>query len=75
MSYFHSPALTPGKKYHYTVRVDWLEDGGWVSQARQVPVEAGLVQAIYLQPAAPAMKKPERWAEDNAETLTRRAGR
>jgi uncharacterized protein (TIGR03000 family) len=56
-SYFQSPALTPGKKYHYTVRVDWSEDGGWVSQTLQVPVEAGLAQAIYIQQAAPALKK------------------
>jgi uncharacterized protein (TIGR03000 family) len=38
---FVSPPLTPGKNYTYTVRVQWPEDGRWVSQVHSVPVHAG----------------------------------
>jgi uncharacterized protein (TIGR03000 family) len=51
-SYFQSPPLTAGKQYSYTVRTAWIENGHWVSQTRKVPVEAGLVQTLYLRPAA-----------------------
>lgn len=44
-----SPPLSPAGRYRYTVRAAWLEDGQWVSQTRKVPVQAGLVQAIYLR--------------------------
>jgi uncharacterized protein (TIGR03000 family) len=47
-TYFRSPPLAPGKKYGYTVRAAWLEDGRWVGQTRRVPVEAGSIQALYL---------------------------
>jgi len=47
--YFRSPPLLPNKKYSYTVRTAWIEDGRWVSQTQKVPVRAGLTQAIYLQ--------------------------
>ncbi|HEY7156364.1 MAG TPA: TIGR03000 domain-containing protein [Gemmataceae bacterium] len=48
--YFQSPPLPAGGKYSYTVRVAWIEDGQWVSQTQKIPVQAGLIQAIYLQP-------------------------
>jgi uncharacterized protein (TIGR03000 family) len=51
--YFQSPPLMPGRKYNYRVSAAWIEDGSWVSQTRVVPVQAGLIQAIYLQPALP----------------------
>jgi uncharacterized protein (TIGR03000 family) len=55
--YFQSPQLTPGRKYGYTVRTAWIENGRWASQSRMVPVQAGMVQAIYLRPApVPQMK-------------------
>lgn len=59
-SYFNSPPLAAGKKYLYSVRAAWFEDGHWVSLTREVPVEAGLIQALYLRPspAAPAKKTP-----------------
>lgn len=47
--YFQSPPLQPGRKYNYRVRVAWIEDGRWVSETRMVPVQAGLIQAIYLR--------------------------
>lgn len=47
--YFQSPPLKPGHKYHYEVRAVWIEDGHWVSQTQSVPVEAGRIEAIYLQ--------------------------
>jgi len=46
--YFESPALTPGDEYVYTVRVNWVEDGKWVSQTRQFPVKAGVMQCIDI---------------------------
>jgi uncharacterized protein (TIGR03000 family) len=49
--YFLSPPLLPGRMYNYRVTVAWIEDGHWVSQTRMIPVEAGLIQAIYLRPA------------------------
>ncbi|MHB1423407.1 MAG: TIGR03000 domain-containing protein [Gemmataceae bacterium] len=48
--YFRSPPLLSGRKYKYTVRVAWIEDSQWVSQTQTIPVQAGLIQAIYLQP-------------------------
>lgn len=48
--YFQSPPLEPGRKYNYRVSVTWIEDSSWVSQTRVVPVQAGLIQAIYLRP-------------------------
>jgi uncharacterized protein (TIGR03000 family) len=47
---FQSPPLAPGRKYNYRVSTTWIEDGSWVSQTRVVPVQAGLIQAIYLRP-------------------------
>jgi uncharacterized protein (TIGR03000 family) len=49
--YFQSPPLQSGRKYGYTVRVAWIEDGQWVSQTQMVSVRAGLIQAIYLRPS------------------------
>jgi len=48
---FQSPSLTPGKTYHYTVRVAWIEDGKVVSQTRSFPVKTGDVHAVYLTKA------------------------
>ncbi len=47
---FQSPPLLPGRQYNYQMSVAWIEDGRWVSQTRIVPVQAGLIQAIYLRP-------------------------
>jgi uncharacterized protein (TIGR03000 family) len=55
--YFQSPQLIPGRKYNYRVRAAWIEDGRWVSQTLMVPVEAGLLQAVYLQPTLPLPAK------------------
>ncbi len=45
---FQSPSLTPGKRYTYTVRAAWVEDGKLVSQTHAFPVKAGAVQCVYL---------------------------
>ena len=47
---FVSPSLTPGKRYTYRVRVQWFEDGQWVSQAHSFPVHAGDVHCIDVIP-------------------------
>lgn len=44
-----SPPLSPGGRYSYRLRADWLEDGQWVSQTRTVPIRAGLIEAVYLR--------------------------
>ncbi len=49
--YFESPALTPGKRYVYTVRIVWHEKGKWVHKVEKVPVRAGEMHCIYLTPA------------------------
>ena len=45
---FESPPLTPGKKYLYTVRTAWYENGKWVGQSVEVPVRSEAV-AVYLE--------------------------
>jgi uncharacterized protein (TIGR03000 family) len=47
--YFQSPPLLRGRQYSYRVRAAWIENGQWVSQTRQILVQAGRIQAIYLQ--------------------------
>jgi uncharacterized protein (TIGR03000 family) len=47
---FTSPPLTPGKTYTYTVRVQWNEDGQWVSQDHSFPVHAGDAHCIDIIP-------------------------
>jgi uncharacterized protein (TIGR03000 family) len=47
---FFSPPLTPGKDYTYTVRVQWYEDGRWVSQVHSFPVHAGDIHCIDVIP-------------------------
>ncbi len=46
---FQSPPLKPERKYNYRVRAMWIEDGHWVSQTQVVPVQAGSIEAAYLQ--------------------------
>jgi uncharacterized protein (TIGR03000 family) len=45
---FDSPPLTPGKRYTYTVRAAWVENGKLVSETHAFPVKAGDVQCVYL---------------------------
>lgn len=37
---YDSPELTPGKKYHYEVRVRWMKDGKPVEEKRRIEIEA-----------------------------------
>ncbi len=39
--HYMSPALEPGKKYHYTVKASWIEGGKPVSLELDVPVVIG----------------------------------
>jgi uncharacterized protein (TIGR03000 family) len=48
MRYYESPPLVPGKRYHYTARVAWVENGHWVSQTDTFPAHAGDVHCVYL---------------------------
>jgi len=54
--YYESPSLQPGRKYSYTARVAWLEDGKWVSQTSKVPVAAGEIHCLYLTRPSAAEK-------------------
>jgi uncharacterized protein (TIGR03000 family) len=47
---FVSPPLTPDKQFTYTARVEWPEDGHWVSQVHSFPVRAGAVHCIDIIP-------------------------
>jgi uncharacterized protein (TIGR03000 family) len=48
---FMSPPLMPGKRYAYTVRVQWPENGQWVSQIHSLPVYAGDIHCIDVIPS------------------------
>jgi uncharacterized protein (TIGR03000 family) len=45
---FVSPPLNPAMNYIYSVRVNWIEDGKWVSQTHHFAVVAGTIHCIYL---------------------------
>jgi uncharacterized protein (TIGR03000 family) len=45
---FESPPLKPGRKYTYTIRMVWFEDGRWVHDTKDVPVSAGDVSCVFL---------------------------
>ena len=50
--YFFSPALTPGEKYSYNIRVVTKKDGKPVEQKRRVPVHAGAtVRLDFTRPS------------------------
>ncbi len=69
--YFLSPPLLPGRMYNYRVSVAWIEDGHWVSQTRVVPVQAGLIQGLYLPPAPMIIEKAAMRAADPAKAADR----
>jgi uncharacterized protein (TIGR03000 family) len=56
---FVSPPLTPGKRYTYTVRLQWHEDGQWVSQVHSFPVHAGDVHCIDIVPSESGVVQKE----------------
>ena len=47
---FLSPALVPGSKYAYTVRVRWHENGQWVEHMHTFPIQAGEAHCIDVVP-------------------------
>jgi uncharacterized protein (TIGR03000 family) len=47
---FESPPLLPGVEYTYTVRVQWHENGIWVSQVHSFPIHAGDIHCIDVVP-------------------------
>jgi uncharacterized protein (TIGR03000 family) len=53
---FQSPALSPGYNYAYSLRVDWLEEGKWVSQTHTVHVQAGGIYCVYLMKQGTALE-------------------
>jgi uncharacterized protein (TIGR03000 family) len=69
--YFESPPLAADAKYSYTMRAAWFEDGQWVSQKREVPIQAGEMAAVYLtlSPDALNKKKVEAHIESNLAKL------
>jgi uncharacterized protein (TIGR03000 family) len=62
---YESPPLQPGKKYVYHIRLDWFEDGQWVSETKEVPVTPGEMSCVYLtKPSAMAMALAELTPQD-----------
>jgi uncharacterized protein (TIGR03000 family) len=58
LRYYESPPLKPGQTGWYTVRLQWREDGKWVTQTHQVPVQAGDIHCIHIiQADSEAAKK------------------
>jgi uncharacterized protein (TIGR03000 family) len=57
--WFESPTLSPGKHYHYNVRVIWYENGKWVSQASRLTVAAGELHCVELSKAREAEGRAE----------------
>lgn len=56
--YFESPSLKPGTEYLYTVRVQWFEDGKWVSQTHSFPIHAGAIHCIdVISTKSPDLEK------------------
>jgi len=51
--YFVSPTLKPGKEYYYTARVQWYEDGSWVSKTHTFPVRPGEIHCLDIVPSGP----------------------
>jgi uncharacterized protein (TIGR03000 family) len=56
---FQTPPLTPGKKYVESVRVDWVEDGKWMSQKHNFPVSAGGIYCVYLMKKGASLESKE----------------
>jgi uncharacterized protein (TIGR03000 family) len=48
-----SPPLEKGKDYQYHVRVMWVEDGKWVTQAHTFPIRAGDIHCVEVVPVDP----------------------
>jgi uncharacterized protein (TIGR03000 family) len=57
---FQSPALQPGVKYHYSIKVTWIEDGAPRELKKDVPVLAGQEASIDFAKEAknPPKDKP-----------------
>jgi len=61
---FASPALTPGRDYHYTVKAQWREGDKDVTQLRRVDVRAGAnVTVDFNRPAPPEQTVKDRSGE------------
>jgi uncharacterized protein (TIGR03000 family) len=54
MRRFVSPGRTPGKRYQYTVRVEWMQNGKKVDQSQTVTIEAGHKVAVDFLPVSSA---------------------
>jgi uncharacterized protein (TIGR03000 family) len=48
LRHFESPPLKQSAKYVYAVRVVWYEDGQWVSETKELPVQAGASSCLFL---------------------------
>src|SRR5262245_3963279 len=48
---FESPPLASGKKYSYTVKASWMENGKEVTREQTVSVQAGRESAVDLRQA------------------------
>ncbi len=53
---FVSPPLDPTMNYVYSVRVNWIEDGKWVSQTHHFAVVADTIHCVYLMKSHATLK-------------------
>ena len=67
---FSSPPLKEGRKFTYTVRVDWIEDGKQVGQTHEVPVRAGGSHCIYLVKSGSKLDPEKAVIEKNLAELS-----
>jgi uncharacterized protein (TIGR03000 family) len=51
-----SPPLDRNMNYVYSVRVDWIENGKWVSQTHHFAVVAGTIHCVYLMQSHATLK-------------------
>jgi uncharacterized protein (TIGR03000 family) len=66
---FVSPPLDRTMNYVYSVRVNWIENGKWVSQTHHFAVVAGTIHCIYLMKSH-ATLKPRKAVTKNLAKLS-----
>jgi uncharacterized protein (TIGR03000 family) len=54
---YQSPPLTPGKGYHYEVRVRWEANGQTVTQTKSVPIAAGAHVTVSFPDYSPSTQQ------------------
>ena len=64
---FESPALVPGKTFHYTLKITWMADGKEKSETRKVKVQAGKNVTVDFTKPAPGTTTKDKAMKDMAK--------